>query len=160
MATSKYINQVCVIGDRRKYLTALVTLDPETIGDWAAENGPRRPTSRSSGRTPRSSQLIEAEVQEKNQRARLLRDDQEDHPGRRVHDRERHADADDEGQAQRGDGAPRRRDRGDVPGVITGPRPRAALPATARPRASPSSPAARSASTSAVLVPGMSFNVT
>lgn len=39
MATSKYINQVCVIGDRRKYLSALVTLDPDIIAEYAQENG-------------------------------------------------------------------------------------------------------------------------
>ena len=39
MATSKYINQVCVIGDRRKYLSALVTLDPDNIAEYAQENG-------------------------------------------------------------------------------------------------------------------------
>ena len=36
LATSKYINQVCVIGDRRKFLSALITLDEENITDWAA----------------------------------------------------------------------------------------------------------------------------
>ncbi|MGD9330689.1 MAG: AMP-binding protein, partial [Desulfobacterales bacterium] len=35
VATSKYINQVYVIGDRRKYLSALVTLDEENIRAWA-----------------------------------------------------------------------------------------------------------------------------
>ncbi|MDM8517461.1 long-chain fatty acid--CoA ligase, partial [Desulfobacterales bacterium HSG16] len=35
IATSKYINQVCVIGDRRKYLTALVTVDADNICDYA-----------------------------------------------------------------------------------------------------------------------------
>ncbi len=39
VATSKYISQVCVIGDRRKYLSALVTLDPDTVTDYARENG-------------------------------------------------------------------------------------------------------------------------
>jgi long-chain acyl-CoA synthetase len=39
IATSKYIGQVCVIGDRRKYLTALVTLDPENAAEYATENG-------------------------------------------------------------------------------------------------------------------------
>jgi long-chain acyl-CoA synthetase len=37
LATSKYINQVCVIGDKRKFLSALVTLDPETIAEFAQE---------------------------------------------------------------------------------------------------------------------------
>ena len=38
IATSKYINQICVIGDRRKYLSALVTLDPDNIAEYAQEN--------------------------------------------------------------------------------------------------------------------------
>jgi long-chain acyl-CoA synthetase len=38
IATSKYIAQVCVIGDKRKYLTALVTLDQENITKFAREN--------------------------------------------------------------------------------------------------------------------------
>ncbi len=33
------INEAVVIGDRRKYLTALVTLDPEASVEWARENG-------------------------------------------------------------------------------------------------------------------------
>jgi long-chain acyl-CoA synthetase len=39
MGTSKYINQVCVVGDRRKFLSALVTLDPETVPEYAKEQG-------------------------------------------------------------------------------------------------------------------------
>ncbi len=39
IATSKYILQVCVIGDRRAYLTALVTLDQENVKAYATANG-------------------------------------------------------------------------------------------------------------------------
>jgi len=39
IATSKYISQVCVIGDRRKYLTALITVDADNITAFAAANG-------------------------------------------------------------------------------------------------------------------------
>ncbi len=39
IATSKYINQVFVIGDRRKYLSALVTLDEENVKAWADAEG-------------------------------------------------------------------------------------------------------------------------
>jgi len=38
IATSTYINQIMVIGDRKKYLTALVTLDPIMVKDYAAKN--------------------------------------------------------------------------------------------------------------------------
>ncbi len=39
IATSKYISQVCVIGDRRRYLTALITVDADNIKAHAAEQG-------------------------------------------------------------------------------------------------------------------------
>jgi long-chain acyl-CoA synthetase len=39
IATSPYISQVCVIGDRRKYLTALITVDEANIRAYAAEHG-------------------------------------------------------------------------------------------------------------------------
>jgi long-chain acyl-CoA synthetase len=34
-----YVSQAVVIGDRRKFLTALITLEPEAIEDWAKEQG-------------------------------------------------------------------------------------------------------------------------
>ncbi|HSK91533.1 MAG TPA: long-chain fatty acid--CoA ligase [Euzebyales bacterium] len=37
-AACPYISQVVVHGDRRNYITALVTLDPDAIGRWAAAN--------------------------------------------------------------------------------------------------------------------------
>jgi long-chain acyl-CoA synthetase len=37
-ALSPYVSQVLVHGDRRNYVTALVTLDPEPIQRWAADN--------------------------------------------------------------------------------------------------------------------------
>jgi long-chain acyl-CoA synthetase len=38
-ALSPWVAQVLVHGDRRNYVSALVTLEPEAIGKWAAENG-------------------------------------------------------------------------------------------------------------------------
>ncbi len=35
----QYISQAVVYGDRRPYLTALITLDPESIGPWAEQQG-------------------------------------------------------------------------------------------------------------------------
>jgi long-chain acyl-CoA synthetase len=39
LKTSKYVSQALVIGDKRPYVAALVTLDPGEVGRWAAENG-------------------------------------------------------------------------------------------------------------------------
>jgi long-chain acyl-CoA synthetase len=39
IALSPYISQVCVVGDRRRYLTALITLDEANLRAWAAEQG-------------------------------------------------------------------------------------------------------------------------
>ena len=39
IATSKYINQICVIGDKRKFLSALVTMNPETVQAYAEKHG-------------------------------------------------------------------------------------------------------------------------
>ena len=39
IATSRYISQVMVIGDKRKFLSALVTVDPDNISEFANGNG-------------------------------------------------------------------------------------------------------------------------
>jgi len=39
LTTSRYIAQACVIGDRRKYLTALLTLDPDNAREFALKEG-------------------------------------------------------------------------------------------------------------------------
>jgi long-chain acyl-CoA synthetase len=39
LKTSKYVSQALVIGDKRPYVSALLTLDPAEIGRWAAEEG-------------------------------------------------------------------------------------------------------------------------
>jgi len=39
IATSKYISQVCVVGDRQRYLTALITVDADNVKAFAAERG-------------------------------------------------------------------------------------------------------------------------
>jgi long-chain acyl-CoA synthetase len=36
---SRYVSQALVVGDRRPFLTALLTLDEEEIGKWASEQG-------------------------------------------------------------------------------------------------------------------------
>jgi long-chain acyl-CoA synthetase len=39
LKTSKYVSQAIVVGDRRPYVAALLTLDEAEIGRWAAEEG-------------------------------------------------------------------------------------------------------------------------
>ena len=68
IATSKYINQVCVIGDRRKFLSALVTLDAENVGAWAAAEGIAFSDIQDLIANPKVEALIDAEVTAMNQR--------------------------------------------------------------------------------------------
>jgi long-chain acyl-CoA synthetase len=62
IATSKYILQVCVIGDRRAYLTALVTLDQDNVKAWAAEQGITFASFAELQVHPKVKALIDAEV--------------------------------------------------------------------------------------------------
>jgi long-chain acyl-CoA synthetase len=39
LKTSKYVSQALVVGDRRPYVAALITLDADELGRWAAERG-------------------------------------------------------------------------------------------------------------------------
>jgi long-chain acyl-CoA synthetase len=39
LKTSKYVSQALVLGDKRPYVSALLTLDPVEIGRWASEHG-------------------------------------------------------------------------------------------------------------------------
>jgi long-chain acyl-CoA synthetase len=66
IATSKYINQVCVIGDKRKFLSALITLDPETIAEYAQERNFAYRDLDELCSHPEIIQLIEHEIAEKN----------------------------------------------------------------------------------------------
>jgi len=66
IATASYINQVMVIGDRRKYLSAIVTLDTEMIEDYAKENGIDYKNMEDLINKDEIKKLVENEVEEKN----------------------------------------------------------------------------------------------
>jgi long-chain acyl-CoA synthetase len=66
LAASKYINQVCVLGDRRQFLTALVTLNQDNVRTYAQEHGISFISNDDLMRNERILHLIEAEVAEKN----------------------------------------------------------------------------------------------
>jgi len=67
MTTSKYINQVCVVGDKRKYLSAVVALDEENIKAYANKNKLAHKTFSDLLEHPDIKALINSEVEKKNQ---------------------------------------------------------------------------------------------
>ena len=66
LASSKYISRACVIGDRRKYLTALVSLDLERAAAWARQQGIAFSDPAALRSDPAVVALINAEVEERN----------------------------------------------------------------------------------------------
>ncbi len=66
IATSKYINQICVIGDRKNFLSALVTIDPDNVKDYANSNGISFKSIDDLIKNDRIKKLIEDEIAEKN----------------------------------------------------------------------------------------------
>lgn len=67
IATSKYINQICVIGDRRKFLSALVTIDEENVREYAANNSINFNSVEDLLKNEAIIKLLEGEVEKKNQ---------------------------------------------------------------------------------------------
>ena len=66
LATSKYISQVCVVGDRRKYLVALITIDEENVRAFAEERGLSADSLRELLELQEVNDLIRSVVDEKN----------------------------------------------------------------------------------------------
>ena len=66
IATSKYINQICIIGDKRKFLSALVTLDPVNVSAWAEAQGIPFNSPEELIANDKVQAMIEDEVAEKN----------------------------------------------------------------------------------------------
>ncbi len=66
IATSKYISQVCVIGDRQKYLTALITVDADNVKAFAEEKGIATDKLDEMLKNQQVKDLIRSVVEEKN----------------------------------------------------------------------------------------------
>ena len=66
IATSKYISQVCIIGDQRKFLSALISLDMENIREYAKEKNIQYSSDEELMAHPEINALIESEIQQKN----------------------------------------------------------------------------------------------
>lgn len=66
LKVSPFIQEAIVIGDRRKYLSALIGIDADTVGDWAARKGIAYTTYEDLTTKPEVTALIEGEVTEAN----------------------------------------------------------------------------------------------
>jgi long-chain acyl-CoA synthetase len=66
LRTSRFISQAMALGDHKKYITALVTLNREQIEPWAKENGILYERFEDLAQHHKVKELIEAEIAEKN----------------------------------------------------------------------------------------------
>jgi long-chain acyl-CoA synthetase len=66
MRTCPLIGQVVAIGDKRKFISALITLDPDSIQQWAVEKGLGDKSVEELAADPSVREVIEAEVMERN----------------------------------------------------------------------------------------------
>ncbi len=66
MKTSPYISQCFVYGDKRKYLTALITLDFEQIKEYADSHGIQYDSLEELAKDPQIEELIKKEIEERN----------------------------------------------------------------------------------------------
>jgi len=67
LRTSHYISQAVAIGDKRKFIGALVTLDPESVPAWARARGIAFASVAELASHPQVVELIESEVRDRNQ---------------------------------------------------------------------------------------------
>ncbi|HKA68061.1 MAG TPA: AMP-binding protein [Actinomycetes bacterium] len=68
LKASPYIKEAIVIGDRRAYLTALIGIELDTVGEWAQQRGLPYTTYRDLGEKPAVRSLVQDVVDEVNAR--------------------------------------------------------------------------------------------
>ncbi|HET7690311.1 MAG TPA: AMP-binding protein [Nocardioidaceae bacterium] len=68
LKASPFIKEAIVIGDGRKYLTALIGIELDTVGDWAQRKGLAYTTYRDLSEKPEVHALVDGLVQEVNKR--------------------------------------------------------------------------------------------
>jgi long-chain acyl-CoA synthetase len=66
LKVSPYVREAIVIGDKRKYLTALIGIEADTVGNWATRNGVAYTTYRDLSARPEVKELISGCVEEVN----------------------------------------------------------------------------------------------
>ena len=67
LKTSPYIKEAMVIGDRRNYLTALIGIELDTVGDWATRRGIPYTTYRDLSEKPEVIELVQKAVDATNE---------------------------------------------------------------------------------------------
>ena len=112
------VGQVVVVGDKKPFISALITLDPEMLPVWLNNNGEDAGMSARGGDRQRRGARRGAAGDRRRERERLARrvDPQVHDPLDRAHRGERPPDAEAQHQAQRHPRGLRRRDRVDVLG--------------------------------------------
>ncbi len=68
LKTSPYVKEAMVIGDGRKYLTALIGIEMDTVGDWATRKGIPYTTYRDLSEKPEVIELMQGIVDRTNER--------------------------------------------------------------------------------------------
>ncbi|MGH9039406.1 MAG: AMP-dependent synthetase/ligase, partial [Acidimicrobiia bacterium] len=68
LKASPYIKEAIVIGDKRSYLTALIGIELDTVGDWAQRRGLPYTTYRDLGEKPDVLKLVQGVIDEVNAR--------------------------------------------------------------------------------------------
>lgn len=68
LKVSPFINEAMVIGDRRKYLTALIGIELDTVGNWALKNNIPYTTYRDLSEKPEVLALVQKEVDRTNEK--------------------------------------------------------------------------------------------
>ncbi|NNF53689.1 MAG: AMP-binding protein [Acidimicrobiales bacterium] len=68
LKVSPFINEAMVIGDRRKYLTALIGIELDTVGNWALKKNIPYTTYRDLSEKPEVLELIQKEVDRTNEK--------------------------------------------------------------------------------------------
>jgi long-chain acyl-CoA synthetase len=68
LKTSPYIREAVVLGDRRPYLVALIGIEPDTVGHWAARRGVAYTTYRDLAGKEEVRELVAGVVREVNER--------------------------------------------------------------------------------------------
>ena len=68
LKTSPYVKEAMVIGDRRKFLSALIGIELDTVGDWALRGNIPYTTYRDLSEKPEVLELIQGVVNETNEK--------------------------------------------------------------------------------------------